>query len=126
MIFDINTFRSNIHGFQKLEHYRVRFAYPPLLNLILPTAKQIDSKLEFYTDTAYFPGVALMTRPISRYGYGHTEMKPIAAQFNQCIMTFYADQNADNITFFQSWMSAIVNFNLSGGINPTKIGRAHV
>lgn len=119
MAFEINTFRSVVRGFQKLEHYRVRFPYP---SLMLSDTYQTGTKntvpfLEFLSDTVILPGVAMGTRPINRYGYGPSEKKPVFPQFSEVMMTFYADQEADILTFFQAWMNSIFNFNMQGGIS---------
>ena len=121
MIFDIDSFRSAASGgFQKLEHYRVRFPYPPLM--LTQTYKGANttnavSGLEFYADSTDFPGASLATHDVTRYGYGPSEKKPSFTKFNDIMITFYADANADNLTFFQAWLNTINNFNFSGGIN---------
>ena len=119
MVFEIDSFRSAVSaGFQKLEHYRVRFPYPNLM-LGQTYANTLNSvaALEFYADSVDFAGVSLATHNINRYGYGPTEKKPVFPQFQDIMITFYADANADNLTFFQAWLNTIMNFNMSGGIN---------
>lgn len=121
MIFDITEFRSAVTNFQKLHHYRMRFPYPPLCQTIYGPTFAIDRKLEFFTNTIDWPGVALKMRPINRYGYGHSENKPVAAQFNQIMITFYADSDADNLSFMHAWFNSIYNFDLSQGVNPLSL-----
>lgn len=124
MIFNINDFRSNTgNGFQKLEHYRIRFPIPILLNTpgSLNFTTNTLRSLEYYADSVDLAGVNLATRQIVRYGYGTSEKKPIAATFNDLMVTFYSDANGDNLLFFRTWLNAIANFNMSKGIQDPSV-----
>ncbi len=73
--------------------------------------------MDFFCNTSQLPGVALATRPVTRYGFGASEKKPVFPVFNDLLMTFYNDSGSVNLQFFQDWLNSISNFQFYNTIN---------
>lgn len=116
--FDINGFRSEIKRNSVLHthSYLVQFA-PFSINSKLNRYMDADSRnLVMRCDSAILPGIDLLTNDnIRRYGYGPVESAAHNVQFGQARFTWIVDSDAKVISFFNDWMSSIVNFGSDGG-----------
>lgn len=74
---------------------------------------------EFFCESTDLPGISLLTRPITRYGYGASQKKPSSPIFQDIMMVFNNDSQNVNLQFFQAWFGLISQFNLSQGVNST-------
>lgn len=71
--------------------------------------------VEFRCNSASLPGVNIDSIDIRRYGSGFLEYFPTGASFYDLQTTFYADQNAEIIRFFNAWVRNIVDFDVDTG-----------
>ena len=116
--FDINKFRADISNRGVLRNHQFD------VSINLPASHYIKG---LYTDTdlvairceaASIPGMSLATidgQP--KYGYGPVETFPYSMMYDQINLTFLVDKNSWLHKFFYDWLSSVVNFNNSRGLD---------
>jgi len=121
--FNIARFSTllNSKGIQRNNKFLVRFTMPILMKQFINSIGDLSEatrNMEFYTDSAALPGIALQTHSVLRYGTGMTEEKPFMASISPIRMSHLVDAT-DNQSYFymRSWVNLILNTNLSSGIN---------
>lgn len=116
--FDINRFKADINnrGVLRNHHFDV--------SIDLPASHYIKG---LYTNTdlvairceaASIPGMSLATidgQP--KYGYGPMETFPYSVMYDQISLTFLVDKNSWLHKFFYDWLSCIVNFVNTNGLD---------
>lgn len=116
--FNINAFRAEMRRNTVLNthSYLVQFS-PFSVNSKLNEYMEPDARnLILRCDSAILPGIDLLTNDnIRRYGYGPVESAAHGIQFGQARFTWIVDSRAKVISFFNDWMSSIVNFDSRGG-----------
>ena len=112
MVFNINEFKSNVDangGHLKNNRFAVLVSKPN----VLPATFNDLTSLRFYAESASVPGMALQTAEQRRSGVGNLEKTPWGAAFTDANITFRIDQKTKVWNFFQVWMNAIYNFDIS-------------
>jgi hypothetical protein len=116
--FDINRFRADISNRGVLRNHQFD------VSINLPASHYIKG---LYVDTdlvsirceaASIPGMSLATidgQP--KYGYGPVETFPYSMMYDQINLTFVVDKNSWLHKFFYDWLSCVVNFNNSRGLD---------
>jgi hypothetical protein len=123
--FNINSFLAVMaeNGIQRNNKYLVRFPTPNSLlgasNISSGAYINTSRELEYFCDSALIPGVAMLTHPTLRYGYGTTNKMPFAVQFNDASFTFIGDGSAAIWTLMTQWMNSTIGFSLIDGF-PSK------
>jgi hypothetical protein len=116
--FDINRFRADISNRGVLRNNQFD------VSINLPSSHYLSGR---YRDTdlvsirceaASIPGMSLSTidgQP--KYGYGPVETFPYSVMYDQINLTFLLDKNSFLHKFFYDWISCIVNFDNSKGLD---------
>lgn len=111
--FSINEFKSAVNaqgGLLKNNLFLTQIIPPPIL------AGASARDLILFCDNANLPSVRLATdEGIMRHGYGPVENMPYKPMFAEVQLGFYGDGSGMVHTFFQEWISSIVNFDLRSG-----------
>lgn len=110
---DQGVARPNRHLF-RLYNLPAAFGGDPLVTNLMTTAQNI----EFWVEGSVLPGVSAATYPGLRYGYGAAEKRPYMPVFNDIQLSVISDDQQNNSYFWKKWLSIIVNFDLTDGINP--------
>lgn len=118
MAFRIDDFRAKVSSTEFLRNnkFHVRIPYPAGLNSS-QQMRDLARYMEFYTDSADLPGVAMKTHRLPRYGYGPVEQRPHLADFVDANISVLNDGDNKNLNFFRNWAQLAMPYNMSKGIN---------
>lgn len=122
--FNIQNFSKQINknGVLRNNKFLMSFTPPKILLDHRSYKNEVIKNIEFWCDSFNIPGVSLATSEIRRYGYGVMEKKPYVPMFNDITFTFYNDSSSYILSYFQSWLRLISNYDTFQGINGTNRG----
>jgi len=132
MAFNINQFNSILgtkSGPLKTNKFRVLFP-PPQIMLGRTGVNETFTKasgLHFWCQDAQLPGFQLVLGNVRRHTFGPNESRPFGPNFQQIQLTFIADADLSNWSYFDSWLQSILPHDSERGINtPSKYGEGMV
>lgn len=120
--FNVDKFRgylNNVQGVLKPSKFMIYLTPPaamaqgPMSSFATEGAKGV----QFACSAAMLPGMEAITFDARRYGYGAIQKLPWAPGFGPCPMQLITDGSGLQWSFFRAWMSKLVSFDMSRGIN---------
>lgn len=121
MPFNISEFQSQIgkHGLSRSNLFMLRITkIPSIIESEIPT-----SELVFFCKSVELPAFTLQTENYYNQGFGALERRPINLDLPLLPTTFFVDSNHKVLKFFHSWMQAIINYDVEGGVYSEVDGR---
>ena len=103
--FNIEQFKSNTaSGFSRDSFF--------LLQIQTPSFYQNGDTtfLSYLCSSTQLPGMAALTQPVARWGYGPTKQVPYGMTHSDINLSVYSDGNGNALDFFDQWQRSITSF----------------
>ena len=114
--FNLNKFIGSlqeVNSVQQPARYLVEVAAPGWA-----TSRQEDLRtIAFFCDAVNLPGATTMMSEFKKQGYGTFDRRPVTLLMPDMTLSIMLDSKGQNLRFFQEWMLAVQNINLSQGQN---------